>query len=189
MGTDSVTNISATDATNLQNDVTELKNKLNLAVSDITELRTKLISNTSLINILRTDLIEIQDALHKDGSGTYTGPTSPSDKGILVKIKNIENAISDYLLYGLTYDSSTLVTKLSLNPQSASVSVDPKAKTLSTTAETTSAVTDPATQGSSSATVTGSYTTETQDNVVTVGITGANRARKLARQTLNRLRK
>ena len=187
MGTDSVTNISATDAANLQNDVTELKNKLNLAVSDITELRTKLISNTSLINILRTDLIEIQDALHKDGSGTYTGPTTPSDKGILVKIKNIENAISNYLLYGLTYDSSTLVTKLSLNPQSASVSVDPKAKTLSTTP--TSAVTDPASQTSSSATVTGSYTTETQDNVVTVGITGANRARKLARQTLNRLRK
>jgi len=191
-----------------------LNTKYNNAKSDITELRNKMVTSKSLVNNLRTDLLEVQDLITKDeNSGTYSEPASPSERGILAKLKRLENSCSMILLYGLEYNNNDgfLHTKLVLNPQTASVSVDPNSTELSTTS--TSALTDPAVQTSTtitdttadqsglvtdatadqsastaSASVTPSYSTG-ETKVVTLGDKGEVRARKLTRQTLNRLRK
>ena len=146
-------NFVQADMTTNRAAIQTLNTKYNNAKSDITELRNKVVTSTSLVNNLRTDLLEVQDLITKDeDSGTYSEPGSPSERGILAKIKRIEDKCMLILTYGLEYNSDDgyLHTRLSLNPGSASVTVDPNSSELSITS--TSALTDPA--GQTSTTVT-----------------------------------
>ena len=185
MGTLSIDAQQSAQITKLQEDVEELTTKLNAAVTDITELRNKIVSNRGLINDIRADLIEVQDVLNKDGSGTYTLSSGGSTDGVLKKIYNIEQAIGMYLDYGLSYNTSTLVTELGINPSSASVPGTNPPGSMSTIS--TAAATDPASQTSSAATPTGTYTTSST-NVVTIETDAASRAREVATSTLTKLR-
>lgn len=185
MGTLTIDAQQSAQITKLQEDVEELTTKLNAVVTDITELRNKIVSNRGLINDIRTDLIEVQDVLNKDGSGTYSLSSGASTDGVLKKLKNIEQAIGVYLDYGLTYDSSTLVTKLGINPSSASVPGTSHPGSMSTTS--TTAATDPAAQTSSAASTTGTYTSSST-NVVAIDSNSATRAREVARDAVKRIR-
>lgn len=196
-------NLVQADMTTNRAAIDSLKTKYNNAKSDITELRSKVVTATSLVNNLRTDLLEVQDLITKDqNSGTYSEPASPSDRGILAKLKRLEDQCSYILDYGLSYNNTDgfLHTVLATNPATASVSSDTNSSELSTTS--TSALTNPAAQTSTtvtdttadqsgstaSASVTPSYTTGAE-KVITIGAKGEVRAKRLARQTLNRLRK
>ena len=201
-----------TQEVNTITDITNVRTQVVNVVADITELRNKLVSNRALINDIRTDLIEVQDVLNKDGSGTYSQSGGSTD-GVLKKINRIEQAVGMYIDYGLSYNTSTLVTDLGINQSSASVpgtnppgsmsttsttaATDPAAQTSSTlTAQSSSnpaaqSSSNPAAQTSanaSNASVTGVYTA-TGTKVVTIQDDAATRAREVTRSTLAGLRR
>ena len=195
----------------LQTDVTELNTKLNALIVEfnkcsddtttnkgkIDSLITDVAAATTLVNILRTDLQAVQLMITEDGGGTYEGDASPlnwSDDGILAKLKRIEYAIDNYLAYGpVTFDSGTLITRLTTDPTTLSVGAHEYAGTLSETSTSalgtpTSGTGDDTSVNASSSSVGGVYTTA-PIKVLTLGNKPEARARKLARKTLNRLRK
>lgn len=190
MGTTNIDVIQTQQINDLQNDVVALKDEVNKCVSDITELRNKIVSMKTLLNTVRTEVEDIDDLITKDNSSSsgYSS-SSNSGNGILKKIKLLEDACSIFMDNTLVPENSQngYWQRLALSVNPSTLSVNPDTPLGTYTAASTSNETDPASQTSSSVSVTGVYSSTTQ-KVVTIQDDSATRAREVARSTLTKLR-
>ena len=199
MGVKKIDTIQSAQIATLEADIVELKNKLNLLVADIQNI-------TSNANQIITDLNDLNGII-MDG---YTAPSSPTSDGILERMDNYKDAFTDHINYpwwvsGVIYMSVTTVTHDAkvvggggggafapgagggAGGSSGGTSGSGWSYGSPVLGGTGQGSNSSHTQGSSDASVDGNY----KDKERMLGITtaSAKRAKKLARQTLNRLRK
>ena len=168
MGTSAIA-LSSSDITALQDDVNEWKTKLNTLVVEFNKC-----SNDTTINAGKID-----DLIAKI-SGSYTaGNTGSGSAGdsILKRLHDLDGDIKE-----LDDDITGFHTGRTARRGGGSSSTATRDLTA-----LTGAGADTSVDNNPTASVTGAYGAETK--VITIGAKGEVRAKRLARQTLNRLRK
>ena len=195
MGVKKIDTIQSAQIATLEADIVELKNKLNLLVADIQNI-------TSYANQVIADLNDMNDVI----MAGYTAPSSPSSDGILQKIEDWFEAYEDHTEYREGHWLFSYLTNI------LAMCGDPLAHHHGTNTYPlcntryasppwggggTGGTSNPGgtgqggntvhTQGSSDASVDGSY--KGKEQMLNITTKSAKRAKKLARQTLNRLRK
>ena len=167
MGTEAIS-FSSSDITALQNDVNELKNKLNALIAEFNKCSDDTTTNKGKID----DLISKISGNYTAGN---TGSGSASDS-ILKRLHDLDDNVRELDDDITSYHSGRSAARG--GGSSSTSTIDLTALT-GTGADTSVNAND--------ASVTAEY--GTGGSVVTLGSKGEIKARKLARQTLNRLRK
>ena len=192
-------NLVQADMTTNKTAIDQLKTQFNFAEADLTDHKGK-------IDTLITDVEDINDKI-SDGytpttSGEPSGTNASANDSILLRLERLD---TDFVALNNKFDghqagqydgSGIHNTGSSSSSRTGSSDylngINPLASaTTGTAADNSAAITAGTADQSSStseASVTPSYTTDAQ-RVVTLGNKGEIKARKLARQTLNRLRK
>jgi ElaB/YqjD/DUF883 family membrane-anchored ribosome-binding protein len=170
MGTEAIA-FSSSDITALQNDVNELNTKLNALIVEFNKCSDDTTINKGKIN-------DLLDKISDGYSATQTTGTGAATDSILTRLSHLDE---DYK--NLSDDVDGLMT----GGRTASRGSGGTAgqRSIDITATTGTGV--DTSVNASSASVTGTY--GTGDSVVTLGSKGEIKARKLARKTLNSLRK
>jgi len=180
MGTSVITNLSTTDITALQNDVNELNTKLNALIVEFNKCSDDTTTNKGKIDTLITDMTGVKNKI----SGSYTATTgsgggSASDS-ILKRLHDLD-------VYMVAVDNQVSSLHSSNANRGGGSSNSAQLNDISSISTSSTGTGDDTSVNTTSSSVTGSYGSETK--VITIGAKGEVRARKLARQTLNRLRK
>ena len=180
MGTEAIS-FSSSDITALQNDVNELKNKLNALIAEFNKCSDDTTTNKGKIDDL---LDKISDGYTASG-GNAGGATTDS---ILTRMQRLDEDFTELEIKFKTHMEGTYLAQHSgshSSGRSAGGSTNTPGELYALTALTgTGADTS---VNANDASVTAEY--GTGGSVVTLGSKGEIKARKLARQTLNRLRK
>ena len=185
MGTSAIVSISQSDITTIQNDINELSTKLNALITDVSNLSDKISSG------------------YTPDSGSNSGTGNASDS-ILTRLQNIDadivtldSALNTHIgnagqLQGVKdSDGNNILIYATMNSSSDPHGADQSrnsSRTGSSTSGTLVPISSPASSTATSSSVVGSYGSEDQ-SVISVNTQKTLRARKLSRQTLNRLRK
>ena len=211
MGTTSISSLSTSDITALQDDVNELNTKLNALIVEfnkcsddtttnkgkidtlITDIKTGTNNHTSKIDTLITDMTAMQTRVSGSyspgNSGESTSTHGNASDPILLRLErldedyvNIENYVrGKHTGRSTGRGSGATITALNSLTAVSTASTGAASGTSSGTGDNTSINT-------TSSSVTGSYGSAAT-KVITIGAKGEVRGKRLARQTLNRLRK
>ena len=181
MGTDTIANISASDISDLQDDVNELKNKLNALIAEFNKCSDDTTTNKAKIDDLISKVSGGYTATQTTGGGANTD-------SILERLSNLD---TDFSALSTHYDGH-----LDNHPGSSSGNGGRGGFRDDGGAQSGRAIDLNALTGAgadtsvnaSTASVNGVYGAASS-SVVTLGDKGEIKVRKLARQTLNRLRK
>ena len=179
MGTSAISSLSTSDITALQDDVNELNTKLNALIIEFNKCSDDTTTNKGKIDTLITDMTAIQARVSGSYSPSHSGGSnagSASDS-ILLRLERLDD---DFTSLG-----STVLAHIT--NYAGRTSSDPL-NSLTEVSTSAAGSGDDTSVNATSSSVTGSYGAA-ETKVITIGAKGEVRARKLARQTLNRLRK
>jgi hypothetical protein len=180
MGTSAIA-LSASDITALQNDVNELNTKLNALIAEFNKCSDDTTVNAGKIDVL---LDKISDGY----TATQTTGTGSASDAILERLSDLD---ADYKKLNDDFDThltSHPATGSGGSGRSGSRSSGGNLGDRSIDITATTGVGADTSVNANDASVTGSYGAA-ETKVITIGAKGEVRARRLARQTLNRLRK
>tara|TARA_Y100000593_G_scaffold71205_1_gene130740 strand:- start:554 stop:1096 length:543 start_codon:yes stop_codon:yes gene_type:complete len=180
MGTDVIANLSASDISDLQDDVNELNTKLNALIVEFNKCSDDTTTNKGKIDRLITDVNNIETKISGNYTAGNTGSGSASDS-ILKRLHDLDDDIKE-----LDDDITSFHAGRSAHRGGGSSSTS--TIDLSALTATGTGTGDDTSVNATSSSVTGTYGAASS-SVVTLGNKGEIKARKLARQTLNRLRK
>ena len=192
MGTQSIDVMQSEDIEQLQTDVSELETKLNALIIEFNKCSDDTTTNKGKIDTLITDMTAVNTKI----SGSYTATTgsgggSASDS-ILKRLHDldldfvaVDNLVSSYHSQNTARGGGSS-NSAQMNDIS-SVSTSSSGNAADNSAAITAVTNDDSTS-TATASVTPSYSTGVT-KVITIGAKGEIRGKRLARQTLNRLRK
>ena len=193
MGTSAIDLMQSSDIAQLQTDVTELNTKLNALIVEFNKCSDDTTTNKGKIDSLITDVGDINDKI----SGSYTPATDDSNYGnstdsILLRLErldqdfvNLDNSLKGHKAGNYT---STEVHNVGSPSSGRTGAGSDNLNGIDELSTPTSGTGDDTSVNASSSSVGGVYTTA-PIKVLTLGNKPEARARKLARKTLNRLRK
>ena len=193
MGTSAIDLMQSSDIAQLQTDVTELNTKLNALIVEFNKCSDDTTTNKGKIDSLITDVGDINDKI----SGSYTPATDDSNYGnstdsILLRLErldqdfvNLDNNLKGHKAGNYT---STEVHNVGSPSGGRTLGGPDQLNGIDELGTPTSGTGDDTSVNASSSSVGGVYTTA-PIKVLTLGNKPEARARKLARKTLNRLRK
>ena len=168
MGTATIDVIQSAQITALQDDVVQLKDKLNAAIVELNKCVVEITSLVTATNTLKTNVEDINTRI----TSNYTGgggsrPSSDPADGILKRIADAEGDI----------------TALQSTPTSSVA----QPKNINSTTQGTVNSQSQTSTSSNSASVTGVYTAQAT-SVLTIQDASATRAREVARDAVKRIR-
>ena len=178
MGTSAISSLSTSDITALQDDVNELNTKLNALIVEFNKCSDDTTTNKGKIDTLITDMTGVKNKISDNYTATTGSGGGLASDSILKRLHDLDQDFVDLdnsINSGGTASRGGGTSSYTLNDISS----------ISTSSTGTG---DDTSVNAGSSSVTGSYGAA-ETKVITIGAKGEVRAKRLARQTLNRLRK
>lgn len=192
MATEKIDTLQSAQIQAIEANITELKTKLNLMVNDVLAITTK-------VNTVIGDLNDMNNVIMEG----YTSPGSPAAWGILESLDKYKDEFQDHedltfgtWIMGPQWDPTWQINSYGVFSHPYENNPDPMGRTDSDPPAYDAPIVDGTGQGGNTShtagaqdsTASGDYQGD-KKRMLTVKRSEANRAKKLTRQTLNRLRK
>jgi len=184
MGVEAIDLLQTEQIEDLQDDVVELENKVNLAVTDVNQLTAKL-------NSVISDLVNLDAVLMgSDANDQYSPSGTTSTDGILKRTDELYAAFWDHI-HMPPFSQPNQGFNSSHPPFQGASNVQPTHATAvpNSLAAVSQSSVSPYTATAQSATITGSYTPAVTKSAIVLQQDSEARARMLARKTINTVRK